>query len=194
MKQLALFYLLTQKVIRRIKMLFLMLAFKRHGKRCIFDPNDTLSFENIELGDCVSIGGGATFLASESKIVIGNKVMFGPKVTIIGGNHNIGVNGKFMYDVLEKRPEDDQDVIIEDDVWIGTNVTILKGVTVGRGSVVGAGAVVTKNVPPYSIVHGVPARVSRYRFTKKQVLSHEQQLYSPENRLSERDLEHVPDE
>lgn len=50
-------------------------------------------------------------------------------------------------------------VIIEDDVWIATRATILKGVTVGRGAVVAAGAVVTKNVPPFTIVAGVPAKV-----------------------------------
>jgi len=50
-------------------------------------------------------------------------------------------------------------VIIEDDVWIATRATILKGVTIGRGAVVAAGAVVTKDVPPYTIVAGVPAKV-----------------------------------
>jgi acetyltransferase-like isoleucine patch superfamily enzyme len=53
-------------------------------------------------------------------------------------------------------------VIIEDDVWIATRATILKGVTIGRGSVIAAGAVVTKDVPPYTIVAGVPAKVIKH--------------------------------
>jgi len=57
-------------------------------------------------------------------------------------------------------------VIIGNDVFIGTNVTILDGVSIGNGAVIGAGAVVTKNVPPYAIVGGVPAVIKKYRFSK----------------------------
>ena len=64
-----------------------------------------------------------------------------------------------MYDVKTKRPQDDQDVTIEDDVWIGVGSIILRGVTVHRGAVVAAGAVVTEDVPPYAVVGGVPARI-----------------------------------
>ncbi|MCA9936785.1 MAG: hypothetical protein KC415_22775 [Anaerolineales bacterium] len=54
-------------------------------------------------------------------------------------------------------------IVIEDDVWIGFQAVILPGVTVGKGSIIGAGAVVTKDVPPYSIMGGVPARLIRQR-------------------------------
>lgn len=70
----------------------------------------------------------------------------------------------------------DQDVVIEDGVWVGCNVVILKGVTVGRGSVVGAGAVVTKDVPPYAVVGGNPAKLIKYRFTEEQIKEHERIL------------------
>lgn len=83
--------------------------------------------------------------------------MFGSNVTIITGNHRTDIIGKTMISVTinEKLPENDENVVINDDVWIGANAIILKGVTIGKGSVVGAGSVVTKDVPKYSIVGGI---------------------------------------
>ena len=142
------------------------------------------TYRNITIGNDVYIGPHALFLCTESQIFIGNKVLFGPHVTIIGGDHRITDVGRFIYDVLDKHPEDDQDVHIEDDVWIGTNTTLLKGVTVGRGAVVAAGALVVKDIPPYAIVGGVPAKVLKYRFTPEQIQEHERQLYAEDKRLT----------
>ena len=58
---------------------------------------------------------------------------------------------------------------IGNDVWIGLNATILDGVTIGDGAIVAAGAVVTKDVPPYAVVGGVPAKIIKYRFTESQI-------------------------
>ena len=63
----------------------------------------------------------------------------------------------------EKLPENDQDVVFLGDNWVGTGAIILKGVTVGKGAVISAGAVVVKDVPDYSIVGGIPARVISHR-------------------------------
>ncbi len=92
--------------------------------------------------------------------------MFGPHVAVVTGDHRIDIPDRPMISIKdsEKLPENDQDVVIENDVWIGANATILKGVTIGTGSVICAGAVVTKDVPPYSIVGGVPAKLIKKRF------------------------------
>lgn len=68
-------------------------------------------------------------------------------------------------------PQNDiiQPVVIENDVWIGSNAVVLQGVTIGTGAIVAAGAVVTKDVPPYCIVGGVPARIIKRRFNQKQI-------------------------
>jgi acetyltransferase-like isoleucine patch superfamily enzyme len=161
-------------------------AFRRYGRHFIFDPYDHFSFENIEVGSDVSLGSGAVLMAANSRICIGNKVMFGPNVTVVAGNHNTSQPGKFMYDVIEKCPDDDQDVVIQNDVWIGSGVIILMGVTIGRGSIVGAGAVVNRDVPPYTVVAGVPAKAIGFRFSDPAILrDHESALYSPEDRLDE---------
>ena len=82
----------------------------------------------------------------------------------------------------------DHDVIIEKDVWIGSNVTILEGVRVGRGATIAAGAVVNKDVPPYSIVGGVPAKVIKHYWTIDQILEHEQKLYPENERVTREEL------
>jgi len=133
--------------------------------------------ENVSIGDNVKIPQGATIYATNAHLTIGNNVLFGPNPTIITGDHRIDVIGKAMFEVTEKLPENDIDVIIEDDVWCGANVTILKGVTIGRGSVVAACSVVTKSFPPYSIIGGVPAKLLKMRFSEEQIKKHEEILY-----------------
>lgn len=134
-------------------------------------------WNNLSLGEYVTIGPRALIYCSNSKVFFKKKVVVGPGLTIIAGDHNFMEIGKYICDQHNKHPEDDQDVIIESDVWIGVNVTILKGVTIGRGSVVAAGAVVTKSCPPYSIIGGVPAKVIKQRFTAEEIKKHESLLY-----------------
>ena len=90
--------------------------------------------------------------------------------SIVGRNdHRIDVVGKTIWD---SGRGDEQLTLIGSDVWIGHGVTILAGSRIGDGSVVAAGALVTKDVPSYKIVAGVPARVVADRFTPKQLEAH----------------------
>ena len=143
------------------------------------------------VGDDLHLGRRPTLQAVHSKILIGNKVIFGPEVAIHGGNHTSTLLGRYIHDVREKekRPEDDADVVIEDDVWVGTRAIILKGVTIHRGAIIGAGAAVTRDVPPYAIAAGVPARVVRFRWTPEMILRHEALLYPAERRLARKAIE-----
>lgn len=176
MKVIALTILFISKVLKRLKMIIYKSLFSSTGRNVIFDPEDVFSYSTISLGDDVFIGPGATFSASDSSIEIGNKVMFGPNVTIMGGDHNVGEIGRYMYDVLEKLPENDKSVVLQDDVWVGANTIILKGVTIGQGSIVAAGALVIKDVEPYSIVGGVPAKKLKMRFTEEEIKEHKRKL------------------
>ena len=152
-------------------------AFKCCGRNVHFSPlNSSFTYHSITIGNDVYIGPHAMF-KSIKDIRIGNKVLFGPYVKIMGGNHNYREVGHYMFDVKRKRDDDDLPVVIEDDTWIGCNVTILKGVTIGRGAIVSAGSVVTKDVPRYAIVGGIPAKVLKYRFTNEEIKEHEAILY-----------------
>lgn len=166
-------------------------AMKHCGKNVYLRPmsSDLKGLWNLSIGDGNSIPKGSTFYCTEAPLIIGRKVIFGPRPTIITGDHRIDVIGKFIMDSHDKLPENDAPVIIEDDVWCGANVTILKGVTIGRGSVVAAGAVVTKSCPPYSIIGGVPAKVLKYRFAIDENIDHERILYPLEKRLTRKQLE-----
>jgi acetyltransferase-like isoleucine patch superfamily enzyme len=167
-------------------MYILLPLFHSHGKRVYFEPEGSrFTFNTISIGTDVYIGPGAHFASTLSPIKIGNKVRFGPYVTIIGGDHNINEVGRFFFDVRDHRPDDDLPVVVEDEVWVGAGVIILKGVTIGRGAVIAAGAVVTKNVPPYAIAAGVPAKVIRWRFPVADILKHESLLYPADIRLNE---------
>lgn len=156
------------------------------GRNCIIN-----SASMIEIGDNVSIGPNAVLYSIYKKIIFGDNVLLGPGVTMVSGDHNIRMVGVPIIDNKVKFPEDDADIIIEDDVWIGANVTILKGVVVGRGSVVAAGAVLVKSVPPYSIVGGVPAKMIGIRFTLEQIKEHESLLYSADKRTPADRLYHI---
>jgi len=71
--------------------------------------------------------------------------------------------------VFENKIQESKKTMIGNDVFIGANVIVIDGVTIGDGAVIGAGAVVTKDVPPYAIVAGVPAKIIKYRFTEIQI-------------------------
>jgi acetyltransferase-like isoleucine patch superfamily enzyme len=165
-------------------MYILLPLFHSHGKRVYFEPERSrFTFNTISIGTDVYIGPGARFVASNSFIKVGSKVMFGPDVTIRGGDHNTTIIGKYMRDIYEKLPQNDKGVTIDDDVWIGACAIILKGVTIGRGSIIAAGSVVNKDVNPYSIVGGVPAKLIKWRWSVEQMIQHESNLYSKEKQL-----------
>jgi len=117
--------------------------------------------ENIVLGDYVKIGENA-YIDGSGDIKIGNCVIIGPNITIITANHN--------YENIEFLPFDNimirKKVVIEPYCWIGRNVMIMPGVTIGKASVIAAGSVVTKDIEPYSIVGGNPAKLIKKRDKK----------------------------
>jgi len=152
--------------------------FLKCGKGVVFDPvTSYFSYKTISIGNQVYIGPNASFSSTHSKIKIGNNVMFGPSVHIFGGNHIVDQVGIAMNSIIKTDKTKDQDVIFEDESWIGGGTIVLTGVTIGRGAIIAAGAVVAKSVVPYSISGGNPCKFIKMRFTKEEIGRHEELLY-----------------
>lgn len=125
---------------------------------------------------CVTVGKGTYgeldvrhFGNPDERVVIGNYCSIGPEcVFLTGGEHRYDGLSTYPFRVMQGLTENESvtrgPIVLEDDVWLGFRTTVMSGVTIGRGAVVAAGAVVTKDVPPYAIVGGVPAKVIKYRF------------------------------
>ena len=120
----------------------------------IFSPKD------VTIGNDVGLNIGVLVDPSEGgRIEIGNSVGIGPYCVLRAADHGFS-DPSVTIQQQKHRPGV---IVIEDDVWLGSHVVVTRNVRIGRGSVVGAHSVVTKDIPPYSIAVGVPARVIRKR-------------------------------
>lgn len=131
------------------------------GTHAVIRPSN---FYGGEPGEGLKIGansniGAFNYIGCSGYIEIGENVMFGPRISVYAENHSFDRTDITIKEQGVKRSF----VKIEDDCWIGSHSTILAGVTVGKGSIIAAGSIVTKDVPPYSIVAGVPAKIIRSR-------------------------------
>ncbi len=117
-----------------------------------------------DVGNSLRIGNNVginhyCYIGVRGDIIIGDNVIFGPRVNVFSENHNYDdPSVPIKYQGVTK-----DTTIIGNDVWIGSNVSIMSGVKIGDGCVIAAGAVVTKDIDPYSIVAGVPAKIIKKR-------------------------------
>ena len=126
------------------------------GKKVNIEHNAIFS-PKVSLGDYSGIGVNAKIYG---RCTIGDYVMMGEDCTIITRNHKFDRTDVPM---MEQGFEEEKPVCIGNDVWIGDRVMIMPGVHIGDGCVIGAGSVVTRDIPPYSVAAGVPAKVIRSR-------------------------------
>ncbi len=144
---------------------------------------------NLFVEDFVKIRYGFTIInAGNESVYIKKYTEIAPEVTIATNSHKSTVSVPQV--ILGESHINDKsgDVIIGEDVWVGTRATILAGVTLGRGCVIGANAVVTKSVPPYALVAGIPARIIGVKFSPSDIEKHEEALYPPNERMSHEDI------
>lgn len=174
----------------------------------IFDLN-CASVGNFSYGTLNVLFAGDS---GEPKLKIGNFCSIaGGGAFILRSDHNPYAISTFPFKVNALKSQKFEaiskgDIILDDDVWIGQNVTVLSGVHIGQGAIIAAGAVVSKDIPPYAIAGGVPAKVIKYRFspqiirellkidysklTKKMIADHIDELY--QNLTDEKQLDWMP--
>ena len=152
------------------------------------------SFDVVNINGPFSLSDG--FFSGESLYIstnkycslkIDGKVMFGPNVMILGGNHNVKFSGSHIYDFKEDMP-DSRDIVISRGCWVGARTTILSGAIISEGAVIGAGSIVSHYVPPYVVAVGSPAKKYIARFNKKEL---ERILSNVDSELTVFDVEKI---
>lgn len=163
-------------------------------------PMSDFDFSHVKFGKCSYGDLHVVTFGDEHDLIIGNYVSIAQQVKfILDADHYTNHISTYPFKVLALETEKKEaigkgDINVKDDVWIGYGAIILSGVTIGQGAVIGAGAVVTKDVPPYAIVGGNPAKVLKYRFSNeiieellkvdysaldiKLIKTHEKELYT----------------
>ena len=173
-------WLIMNQVETRPRWFIRLLAplYQHRGKHAVIHRSarmDTPPYRKFYLGDysvvesfaCINNAVGDVIIGDHTRIglhntiigpvTIGSHVNLAQGITITALNHNFSDAEKR----IDEQGVNTTPVVIEDDIWIGANAVILPGVTIGQHSVVAAGAIVTKDVPPHSLVAGVPAKVIR---------------------------------
>ena len=151
------------------------------GRRVVLSFDSKLEGNNLINDDCRLISttvGEYSYVSPQSILVecsIGRYTSIGPGCKIGLGNHPITnvSTSPFIYNTelfKKRRKEDFNSVCIGNDCWIGANVMIVGGIKIGNGVVIGAGSVITKNIPDFAVVVGVPGKIVKYRFNDTEII------------------------
>lgn len=159
------------------------------GIPCVLDnPGNVFFYEGCNVARAI-------ISTIHGRFIVKKKAVIAEGLMVRTGNHMI-VKGHFILDITDdykissgELSKYDGDIVIGEDAWIGCNVTLLYGAMIGRGATIAAGAVVNKEVPPYSIWGGVPAKHIKFRWNIEEIMEHEEMLYPKEERFSREELE-----
>ena len=151
---------------------------------CVIDsPEGLFMHENTRLRSNCCILNGPT-----RKVVINKYTAIACGCTFITNGHKSTVSVPHIVLGASHINDKSGDIILGEDVWVGANCTFMPGVKVGRGAVVGTGTLVTKDIPPYAVVVGSPAKIIAKKFELDDILLHEEHLYAESERFSKEEL------
>jgi len=145
-----------------LKTLLLKMMGAKVGKQVTIYPSVWIApGRNLVIGDQVDLAMGV-LITTSGGVEIGDRTLIGYRTQIISANHVIPDGNSRIFDSGHERKK----VVVENDVWIGANCLIMPGIRIGEGAIVAGGSVVTKDVAPFTIVAGAPAKLIRRRILK----------------------------
>jgi len=137
---------------------------------------------NVFLYENTHILGHSKIISTHARFIMKRNSASAEGLTVVTGNHPSKI-GEWFFKIAADDIQEAKDVIVNEDVWIGANVTLLAGCVIGRGAVIGNGAVCRKQVPPYAVVVGNPAKIIGFRFSPHETVEHEAILYDEADRI-----------
>ena len=149
---------------------------KKNNQKNNIKLKSVIPLEMLDVGKATYGNLNIKVYDKKAKIKIGNYCSIADNVVfLVGGEHDYKRISTFPFQSLiykqKTKKNEKNDIVVDDDVWIGYEAVIMSGVTIGDGAIIGTRAVVTKDVPPYTIVGGVPARQIRKRFSEDTISS-----------------------
>lgn len=150
------------------------------------NPQNLFLYENTKIRDGVRI-----INSSKEKIIIKKYTAIAPNVMMVTSNHTSTVTIPHILLGPSHVNDKSSDIIIEEECWIGVGARLLPGTHLGRGCIVGGGAIVNKDIPPYAVVVGSPAKIVAVKFNIDQIIEHEKALYLESERFSQSYLENI---
>lgn len=157
----------------------------------IIEPPITLSNPSLVYFDTCKIRKGMTLINYTGKFVVKKYSAIALNCTVVTGNHKPTVGIPHLVLGSSHINDTETDIIIEEEVWVGMNCTLLAGTHIGRGAIIGACSMVNREIPPYAVAVGSPARVIASVFTLEQIIKHEEHIYPEEERFSREYLEEL---
>lgn len=152
---------------------------------CYFNP------KLVELYEQTRISTRFRLISNRGKFIVKKYSAIAADCTAITQNHKSTVSIPHAWLGRSHVNDIERDIIVEEDVWVGYGVTLLSGAHLGRGCICAARSLINKNIPPYAVVAGSPAKIIAVKFSKEQIIAHELYLYSKDERLSEKYIDEL---
>ena len=148
-------------------------------------PVDMSALHNLYIYPYARIQPGLRLISYTGKFIVKKFAVCSANLLVVTGNHvpTVGIPQFFLGPLHINDKE--RDIVIGEGAWVGAHTTLLSGAMIGRGAVIGASSMVNKEIPPYAVAVGSPAKIIATTFTLEQTIEHEKRVFSPEERLDE---------
>lgn len=162
-----------------------------HDSAILEMPFDISNYKNISIGPYTKIRKGFIYLGNKGTFTLKKYSAIAMNCIVVTDGHTPTLRVPHIIGGILHINDKVTDVIVNEGVWIGMNCILLPGTKIGRGAIIGAGSLVNKEIPPYAVAVGVPAKIIASTFTIDEILIHEETLYPPEERFTRKELENI---